>query len=167
VLSALENVMDKRGRSYSGVVSLSSTAMPVALFLARLHSLPLVNTSQAGSAPLLVMGGNLDSRPTVPRGLQRHDLLILMKSFERDEFHDVVPPPGNLAEVGRWPEPLRFGRTQLIGALGEMIFLPWERSTKTSRSSSASDINEGAWAPAMDLEEAAGRLWKSYQEIRR
>lgn len=167
VLLALEGVMEKRGRSYSGVIALGSTALPVALFLARLHSLPLINTTHTGGSPLLVMGGNLEARPAIPRGLQRHDLLILMKSFERDEFHDAVAPPVNLAEVGRWPEPLRPCRTQIIGALGEMIFLPWERSTKTSRSSSSSDINEGAWAPAMDVEEAAGRLWKAYQEIRR
>lgn len=135
VLSDMERLFANRLKSYSGIASLGATAIPVALFLARLLAVPLLNSAQAAASrsPLYVIGTNLETRPALPRNMGSQDVLILMKSFERDEYYDAVPPPSNLAEVGRWPEPLRPCRAQLIGALGEMIFLPWEKSTKTSR----------------------------------
>ena len=170
VLAALGGVLAERGRSYSGVIPLGSAAIPVALFLARRLSLPLLNAHRAGGCPLLVMAGNLGSRASLPRDFPAHDLLILMKSFEREEFYDVVPPPGNLAEVGRWPEPLRGFRTQLIGALGEMIFLPWERTAQMPRDIPHLVTKEATWSGsggAVDLEKAAELLWDHYQKIER
>ena len=170
VLAALQRILAEHSRSYSGIIPLGATAMPVALFLARLLSLPLLNTRAAGGSPLLVMGSNLESRASLPRGFPPRDLLILMKSFERDEFYDAVPPPGNLPEVGRWPEPLRGFPTQWIGALGEMIFLPWERTDKTPRKLPSSAAKEAAWNPSGDVvdpEKAAELLWDHYQKIKR
>ena len=170
VLAALQRILAEHSRSYSGIIPLGATAMPVALFLARLLSLPLLNTRPVGGSPLLVMGSNLESRASLPRGFPPRDLLILMKSFERDEFYDAVPPPGNLPEVGRWPEPLRGFPTQWIGALGEMIFLPWERTDKTPRKLPSSAAKEAAWNPSGDVvdpEKAAELLWDHYQKIKR
>jgi len=173
VLADMERLHAGRLKTYSGIASLGTTAIPVALFLARLLAVPLLNPAQAAAtrSPLFVMGSNLETRLAVPRSVTSQDLLVLMKSFERDEYYDAVPPPSNLAEVGRWPEPLRPCRTQLIGALGEMIFLPWEKCTKTSREAALSVTKKAAWSPgsggSVDLEKAAALLWDNYQKIKK
>jgi hypothetical protein len=173
VLAALEDFLAEHSGRYSGVAPLGESARPVALFLARLLGLPLA-TSRSSSERrplLLVMGTNRDRPAPPPGGFFRNDLLIFMKSFEREEFHDTVAPPHNRVHLSRWAEPICTSRLQIIGAIGEWIALPWERPAGKSgagRKGKAEPVwGEFSGEDAMDSTAAADLLWSSYRRLRR
>lgn len=145
ILAALHATVEEEGVGYDGVHACEQASQPVALAVSHALQLPIVDSASLlnGNRVLLCLGSNLDG--AAMRNLRRfapqHDLFILAKSFERDEFYNTVAPPQNKPLMSAWSEPIASPHRQIIGAVGEYITLPWEQTSiqayeaaKTSRS---------------------------------
>ncbi len=130
ILDGLVKVFREKKVSLAGIYPCDFQSLPVALAAARLLDLPLAEASRlAAPRPLLLcLAGNADS--TGARAAQRlpsrHPLFLMVKNFEREEFHDAAPPPHNQPRLNSWAEPMLSDHHQMIGAIGECLLPPWE-----------------------------------------
>ncbi|MBI4027047.1 MAG: hypothetical protein HY360_18830 [Verrucomicrobia bacterium] len=133
ILLELHRVITEENRGYGGVYPCHPASASVAIALSRILKIPLVEPVRLSAAApiLLCMASNLGGGAAAVsrRWPARHDLFILGKSFEHDEFYDVVAPPHNRPMLSAWAEPILSDHRQIIGALGEYITLPWEQAS--------------------------------------
>ena len=176
VLLGIGDILAGGAPPYTGIFGIGETGLPVALFLSRLLSVPKAGRSQLMSSDrlLIVLGSNTDPRRRRSHLLPQHDVLILMKSFEREEFCDVVAPPNQKLFLGRWGFSIGGKRRQIIGAIGELIVLPWERHPDVLRKPApiGGAYEEKRWnrislEKSMAPEAVADMLWTNYEQLKR
>ncbi|MDD2710043.1 MAG: hypothetical protein PHV34_18835 [Verrucomicrobiae bacterium] len=129
MLNRLRVMAARDEHRYEGVFSVEPSSLPVAMAVSELLSLPLLDHRQtcASSRVLLCLSGNrVAPLPPLRRLPPRHDLFILGKSFECEEYYDVVQPPFNNSYLHAWTEPINTPHRQIIGAIGENVVLPWD-----------------------------------------
>lgn len=133
ILLALQRSVRDENRKYVGVCSAEPNSLPLAMAVSKLLGLPVVDMIRlaAPESLLICLVSNLGGMGAhiSPRWPSRHDLFIMAKGFEREEFRDVVSPPHNFPQVHAWADPILSNHRQIIGALGEYFSFPWEKAS--------------------------------------
>lgn len=133
-LRMLKRHAEETRAGYRAVFCCEPGSLPVALAAARCLGVPPADTARLASSDrvLLCLASN-SGRPGGAHRASRHDLFILAKNFEREEYHDVVTPPHHAGKLTVWAEPIPSSHHQIIGLLGELAGLPWEAASIKSR----------------------------------
>ncbi len=150
-LMELKRWVSSQGSPYCGVYACEPQSIPVAMAVGQLLGLPRVDVAKLSSSDrvLLCLASNAGKMGTkIGRHWHlRHDLFILARSFEREEFHDVVSPPHHQPMVHAWAEPIVAAHRQVLGMIGEFISLPWEQASIKARETMKISSDVGLWDP--------------------
>jgi hypothetical protein len=184
ILKILKKTVEEEAVGYRGVYPVEPNSHGLSLALSKILEIPVVDSAKIASSDpiLLCLASNLGGAGSKvsKRWPLRHELFILAKSFERDEFCDVVSPPNNASMLNTWAEPIFSGHRQIVGAIGEYMSVPWEEASikayQTVRSeqnrTKVSGPSDGTyWDPSSSTNERssvkiAERLLSAYREVK-
>jgi hypothetical protein len=154
ILWEFEKHYKESALKYSGILPIGPHSMSVAKILSEILNLPILGSVFTGKAPVLICAlVNVGFKLNHPfKNLRQHDVFILVKHFEREEFYDAVSNSISLS-LNSWPESFNIGYHQIIGVLGRRFVLPWEKQiVKTDQKTTVPEVNIESKELKFDLE---------------